>query len=530
MACDERAPLGGTGTGSPRRLGPPSGPSRFIHYRPDGWFMSDGTVFYEDGLYHVFFLTKRNDDPPRLPGTSIGHATSPGLIHWRDQPLALTPGIRGSNDENGFGAVSVVRGPERYYMFYNLMETSPVIHRASSLDLTHWTKEPERVCLKPEKWYQDGLGCAWRDPFVFRDPESGQYVMLITAATRNDAGTPTFNGCIAWAASDDLENWTFKPPLYSPNLSCGLEMVGMFYEGGRYYLTICFGELLNISYRVADCLEGPYRRPAQDVLSRWFHYGARAFSDGEHHYFLPSAWEREARNDAPGNMWQSGAYIYAGSSATVQELKILPDGSLEVRYPCMLDKVRGAAVPGARAFDGLSTFGGDWKVHTGSRKEASLLSGVSAEGAARAMIVPVTGDLWLRCDLRMEGGTAAGLLLRGSQGGQRGYLLRLDLDKQTASLWRYPMEWVTARPMAEVSAPCLKRGLTYEVKVLMHGNLLDAYLDGRHLFSTTVYDYREGQLGFFVEDGEALFSGLEAFALAEPWSGTLNGGPHERRA
>ena len=50
----------------------------------------------------------------------------------------------------------------------------------------------------------------------------------------------------------------------------------------------------------------------------------------------------------------------------------------------------------------------------------------------------------------------------------------------------------------------------------MHGNLLDAYLDGCLLFSRTVYDYREGQLGFFVEDGEVAFSGLEAFALAEP--------------
>lgn len=49
--------------------------------------------------------------------------------------------------------------------------------------------------------------------------------------------------------------------------------------------------------------------------------------------------------------------------------------------------------------------------------------------------------------------------------------------------------------MAEVSVPCLKCGLTYEVKVLMHGSLLDAYLDGRHLFSRTVYDYREGQFG-----------------------------------
>lgn len=86
-------------------------------------------------------------------------------------------------DLDGFGAVSVVRSPDKYYMFYNPLEASPVIHRASSSDLLHWTKEPAKCCLKPEKWYQDGPGCAWRDPFVFRDPESGQHVMLITAAT-----------------------------------------------------------------------------------------------------------------------------------------------------------------------------------------------------------------------------------------------------------------------------------------------------------------------------------------------------------
>ncbi|MFH1007252.1 MAG: hypothetical protein V1800_07100 [Candidatus Latescibacterota bacterium] len=519
MAYDEQAPHEGTGTGNPCLLGPPSGPSLFIHYRPEGWFMSDGTVFYEDGCYHVFYLTKRNDDPPRLPGTSIGHATSPDLIHWQDQPLALTPGTPGSNDENGFGAVSVIRGPDRYYMFYNPMESSPVIQRAWSLDLIHWAKEPERAFLKPEKWYRDGPGCAWRDPYVFLDPIGGEYVMLVTAATRDDKGTPAFNGCIAWATSDDLENWTLKPPLYSPGLSCGLEMVGIFHEGGKYYLTICFGELFNVSYRVADRLEGPYRRTAQDVLCQGFHYGAREFSDGEHHYLLPGAWEREAKNDAPGDLWYSGGYIYGGASATVQELKSLPDGSLEVHYPSLLDQVRGAAIGGAPTFAGLDTFSGNWEVATGSQDQSASLSGSSSEGAARALIDAVAGDLWLRCDLHMEGGTAAGLLLRASERGQRGYLLRLDWDKHTASLWRYPMEWVTAQPLAEVTVPGLMRGKTYEVTVLMHGNLLDAYLDGHHLFSRTVYDHRKGQLGFFVEDGQTLFSGLEAFALAEPWGG-----------
>ena len=398
----------------------------------------------------------------------------------------------------------------RVLMFYNPinpLDTSPVIHRASSLDLTHWTKEPERVSLRPGRWYQDAPSCAWRDPFVFRDPVCGQYVMLITAATRN--GAPAFSGCIAWAVSEDLEHWTQKPPLYSPGISSGLEMAGMFYEGGRYYLTYCLGELLNVSYRVADRLEGPYRRPAQDVLSQWFHYGAREFSDGERHFLLPSAWEREARNDAPGNLWGNGAYVYAGSSATVQELAMLPDGSLEVRYPALLDKVRGASLLGARPFDGLSAFGGDWRVR------ASTLSGASEQGAARAMIPAVASDVWLRCSLRMEGGAAAGLLLRASQGGERGYLLRLDWDRQTASLWRYPMEWVTARSMAEVRVPGLSRGSRYEVKVMIHANLLDAYLDGRHLFSRTVYDHREGQLGLFVEDGTADFSGLEVFGHAE---------------
>ena len=74
-----------------------------------------------------------------------------------------------------------------------------------------------------------------------------------------------------------------------------------------------------------------------------------------------------------------------------------------------------------------------------------------------------------------------------------------------------------ARPLAARTVPELDYRAALELKILLHRHVLDAYLDGRHLFSAPVHDYREGRFGVFVEDSRARFGevdGRELHALA----------------
>ncbi|MFJ6197353.1 glycosyl hydrolase family 32 [Micromonospora sp. NPDC092111] len=59
-------------------------------------------------------------------------------------------------------------------------------------------------------WYEQ----AWRDPWVFPDPDGHGWHMLITA--RANTGPADGRGVVGHATSPDLVNWTVRPPLSTP--------------------------------------------------------------------------------------------------------------------------------------------------------------------------------------------------------------------------------------------------------------------------------------------------------------------------
>ena len=56
---------------------------------------------------------------------------------------------------------------------------------------------------------------AWRDAFVFRNEEAGEFWMLITAR-KASSGPVQKRGCVALAVSKDLKQWTLREPLWAP--------------------------------------------------------------------------------------------------------------------------------------------------------------------------------------------------------------------------------------------------------------------------------------------------------------------------
>lgn len=191
----------------------------------DSWIAQDGDE------YHLFFLQapKALVDPElRHRNATIGHAVSRDLVDWTVIDTALEPGAPGDPDETATWTGSVVRHPDgTWRMFYTgarfLSDGQPAnietVASAWSLDLRTWTKLPVSSFGADPRWYEILANLtwreeAWRDPWVFRDPDGLGWHMLLTA--RANHGMQEDRGVLGHAWSPDLETWSVLPPLSAP--------------------------------------------------------------------------------------------------------------------------------------------------------------------------------------------------------------------------------------------------------------------------------------------------------------------------
>src|SRR6478735_2587477 len=83
-----------------------------IHFSPKEHWMNDPNgMVYNDGIYHLFF--QYYPGGTKWGPMHWGHATSPDMIHWEEQPIALYPDSLGTifsgsavldkNNTSGFG-------------------------------------------------------------------------------------------------------------------------------------------------------------------------------------------------------------------------------------------------------------------------------------------------------------------------------------------------------------------------------------------------------------------------------------------
>ena len=188
----------------------------------DCWLADDGRS------YHLYFLKAPNVGHPeeRHRNASIGHATSPDLADWTVVSDAVGPSDGPAFDDVATWTGSVVRGRDgTWFMFYTGVGAQDGVLRqriglATSADLYHWSKHPGSPVLEGDpRWYgrlPNALSPdeAWRDPWVFADPDGDGWHMLLTA--RACEGPADQRGVIGHARSHDLVRWQAQAPLSRP--------------------------------------------------------------------------------------------------------------------------------------------------------------------------------------------------------------------------------------------------------------------------------------------------------------------------
>jgi beta-fructofuranosidase len=192
----------------------------------DFWFADDGR------RYHMYFLKaprSLGDPALRHVNVSIGHATSDDLVDWAQAADVLAPAASPAFDDAATWTGSVIRGPSgSWCMFYTGCTWSggalkQRIGLATSTDLYTWQRHRAAPLLESDgRWYEQlGSRCrdeAWRDPWVFADPDGDGWHMLVTARARRGDGRDSGgqHGVVGHARSRDLVTWRAQPPLSRP--------------------------------------------------------------------------------------------------------------------------------------------------------------------------------------------------------------------------------------------------------------------------------------------------------------------------
>jgi sucrose-6-phosphate hydrolase SacC (GH32 family) len=299
----------------------------------DFWLADDGD------RYHLFFLfaARALEDERRRHGqAAIGHAVSRDLRGWDHLGGAVAASPAPAFDDLATWTGSVVRdGDGRWWLFYTGVtlvggKFLQTIGAATSTDLKVWDKQPgSPLVTADERWYERLGGGewheeAWRDPWVFADPDGDGWHMLITA--RANHGPDDDRGVIGHAHSPDLRHWEVRPPLSKPGSGFGhIECPQLASVDGRMALVFsCLdtqfsaarrgtGATGGILYVPVDSPTGPFEIAAARPLTDDAFYCGRLIDDRSgqpvllaFHYHDPSRQFVGELSDPMPVGWQDG--------------------------------------------------------------------------------------------------------------------------------------------------------------------------------------------------------------------------------
>ena len=197
---------------------------------------------------HVFYLQaprSLGDPSLRHNHATIGHAVSNGRNSWRVLPDAVHPGPAGSWDDLATWTGSAIGHEGRWYMLYTgvSQEEGARVQRIGltiSEDLLNWHKYPGNPVLEADPQWYEVLAHgrqpyqAWRDPWLFRYQQDGQFHVLVTARSR--LGDLDGAGVVGHARSANLVDWDVLGPVTKPGEFAQLEVPQLVQTGHGYLI------------------------------------------------------------------------------------------------------------------------------------------------------------------------------------------------------------------------------------------------------------------------------------------------------
>ena len=222
----------------------------------DPWILKDGDI------YRLFYLQGAEDQDPWWAVSKICGAISTDLEHWQDLGTILEPLPPNDWEAGRISAGCAYKEDGVYYLFYSAGGKelphlkNEAIGLATSTDGLHFSRYSDRPLLIPDAddpWYGRCNWSGhfhWRDPYIFKDDQTGSYYMFICAS----ANVPgNFQGCVGLAIADKISGpYKLLPPAVEAPVNAEdwpfyhLERPQVIYKNGRYNLFFsCFKQFFN---------------------------------------------------------------------------------------------------------------------------------------------------------------------------------------------------------------------------------------------------------------------------------------------
>lgn len=216
--------IGGLQSATPAPAEEPDSPATeqyrpLLHFSPEkNWMNDPNGMVYHEGTYHLFF--QHNPYGTRWGNMSWGHATSPDLLHWEEQPLAIPQTfdesgrpiedifsgsvVSDSDNTSGLGTAENPPLVAIYTSAYTSHHPTLAGRQAQSLaysldDGQTWTKYAGNPVA-------DRGSANFRDPKVFRyeGPAGSYWVMVAVEAVEHKVVLYKSSNLIDWTHLSDF--------------------------------------------------------------------------------------------------------------------------------------------------------------------------------------------------------------------------------------------------------------------------------------------------------------------------------------
>jgi len=299
---------------------------RFHFTAPTNWINDPNGVCHHDGRYHVYY--QYNPNAAKWGDIHWGHATSADLVHWQDEPLALAPSPGADAGGCFSGSFAVVDGqPTLYYTGFTAERQVQCV--ATSDDLQHWTKHPERTIVDPPAGVE---AQDFRDPYVFQS--GGWWYMVVGASLDHERGQ-----ALLYRSADGVR-WDERGALFTaPGLKHGVmwECPNFFPLGDKWVLTVSVWLGLGVLAFVGRFENERFVPESEGVLDVDAGAFAHLTMRGPDGRTLQWAWMNEQREQA---VIDAGGW--AGALTVPRELSLDARGRLELRPVAELAQLRRA--------------------------------------------------------------------------------------------------------------------------------------------------------------------------------------------
>lgn len=198
------------------------------HLRPQyhampvtSWTNEPYGLTYYNGKYHLFF--QKNPNGLWLHFMHWGHLSSPDLVHWQEEKIALAPSP--GFDDFGIWSGTTIKDhngvPMIFYTGVDLGRAGIGVAFPKDEDLVEWEKYSNNPIIPQAP----GGFLDFRDPYVWED--NGTYYMIVGTGLPNEGG-----GVLPTYKSTDLINWSRITNLYG---SKEVSESGFFWEMPLFY-------------------------------------------------------------------------------------------------------------------------------------------------------------------------------------------------------------------------------------------------------------------------------------------------------